>query len=192
MKLQSFTILFLVTITSFGQRARLMSDNTIQIDSVTICQFQTDWLNFYVFNFSAEGAIIFNEKDARYKEVSRAVWRYFPDLKIKIVYKLEDLPLHIQQREFEFDSLLSGEVGKQENMKSIPRNEVVTTDASLQELKSRLKLSGGFFLIGESLPIIGEIIIGSNPTSSTIRTALLLSRVGQIFKLVGAGALILD
>lgn len=192
MKLQFFVILFLATITSFGQHVRLMSDNSVQVDSITICEFQTDWKCFYVYNLSVEGATIFNEKDSRYKAVRRAVWRYFPGLKIKIVDKWDELPLDIQKKEFESAALLSGEVLYQEGIKSNLETGEGNNDSDKQELKLKMKLAGGFFLVGESLPIIGEIIIGSNPTTSTIRTALLLSRVGQIFKLVGAGAMILD
>lgn len=192
MKLKLITILFLVTITCFGQNVRLMSDNSVQVDSITICQFQTDWKRFYVYNLTVEGASIFNEKDYRYRAVRRAVWRYFPDLKIKIVNTWDELPIEIQKKEFESAALLSGEVLYQEDIKSNLETGDDNNDAAIQELKLKMKIAGGFFLVGESLPIIGQFVVESNPTTSTVRTALLLGRVGQVLKLIGAGALILD
>ncbi|NQW35198.1 MAG: hypothetical protein HQ470_05250 [Methylophilales bacterium] len=169
-----------------------MSDNSVQVDSITICQFQTDWKCFYVYNLSVEGASIFNEKDSRYKAVRRAVWRYFPGLKIKIVNKWDELPLDIQKKEFESAALFSGEVLYQEDIKSNLETGEDNNDAAIQELKLKMKIAGGFFLVGESLPIISQFVVESNPTTSTVRTALILGRVGQVLKLIGAGALILD
>ncbi len=170
---------------AIAQKVTLESGNLIAVDGESICQFATDSYSIYLFNLNQKGVDIFNSRGDTYKAVQATLRVYFSDLSVKVINKGDAWPKHLKEVPY---SMQDG--GNTAEVKS--NVGVVVKQDDLSGLKAKLKFSGGMILLGESIKLIGGVIVEENPTVQAINTYKTLDRIGSLLIIVGGGALIVN
>ena len=182
-----FFALFFVGLSqiAFAQKVTLESGNLIAVDGESICQFTTDSYSIYLFNFSQKGVDILNSRGETYKSVKGTLRVYFSDLSIKVINKGDAWPKHLRE--------VSNSMQDGANTSEVTSNVgVVVKQDDQSGLKVKLKFSGGMFLLGESIKLIGGLMVEENPTIEAINTYKTLDRIGSLLIIVGCGALMVN
>jgi hypothetical protein len=170
---------------AIAQKVTLESGNLIAVDGEAICQFATDSYSIYLFNLNQKGVDIFNSRGDTYKAVKATLTVYFSDLSVKVINKGDAWPKHLKEVP---NSMQDGG-----NTAEVNSNVgVVVKQDDLSGLKPKLKFSGGMILLGESIKLIGGVMVEENPTVQAINTYKTLDRIGGLLIIVGGGALIVN
>jgi hypothetical protein len=170
---------------AIAQKVTLESGNLIAVDGEAICQFATDSYSIYLFNLNQKGVDIFNSRGDTYKAVKATLTVYFSDLSVKVINKGDAWPKHLKEVP---NSMQDGG-----NTAEVNSNVgVVVKQDDLSGLKAKLKFSGGMILLGESIKLIGGVMVEENPTVQAINTYKTLDRIGSLLIIVGGGALIVN
>ena len=170
---------------AIAQKVTLESGNLIAVDGEAICQFATDSYSIYLFNLNQKGVDIFNSRGDTYKAVKATLTVYFSDLSVKVINKGDAWPKHLKEVP---NSMQDGG-----NTAEVNSNVgVVVKQDDLSGLKAKLKFSGGMILLGESIKLIGGVMVEENPTVQAINTYKTLDRIGGLLIIVGGGALIVN
>jgi|LauGreDrversion4_2_1035121.scaffolds.fasta_scaffold23096_3 hypothetical protein len=170
---------------AIAQKVTLESGNLVAVDGEAICQFATDSYSIYLFNLNQKGVDIFNSRGETYKAVKTTLRVYFSDLTVKVINKGDVWPKHLNEVPN----------GMQEGSNAVEVNSsvgVVVKQDELSGLKPKLKFSGGMILLGESIKLIGGVMVEENPTLDAINTYKTLDRIGSLLIILGAGALIVN
>ncbi len=182
-----FFALFFVGLSqiAIAQKVTLESGNLIAVDGEAICQFTTDSYSIYLFNFSQKGVDIFNSRGETYKSVKGTLRVYFSDLSIKVINTGDAWPKHLRE--------VPNSMQEGGNTSEVTSNVgVVVKQDDQSGLKAKLKFSGGMFLLGESIKLIGGVMVEENPTVEAINTYKTLDRIGSLLIIIGGGALIVN
>ena len=170
---------------AIAQKVTLESGNLIAVDGEAICQFATDSYSIYLFNLNQKGVDIFNARGDTYKAVKATLTVYFSDLSVKVINKGDAWPKHLKEVP---NSMQDGG-----NTAEVNSNVgVVVKQDDLSGLKAKLKFSGGMILLGESIKLIGGVMVEENPTVQAFNTYKTLDRIGSLLIIVGGGALIVN
>lgn len=170
---------------AIAQKVTLESGNLIAVDGEAICQFATDSYSIYLFNLNQKGVDIFNSRGDTYKAVKGTLTVYFSDLSVKVINKGDAWPKHLKEVP---NSMQDGG-----NTAEVNSNVgVVVKQDDLSGLKAKLKFSGGMILLGESIKLIGGVMVEENPTVQAFNTYKTLDRIGSLLIIVGGGALIVN
>jgi hypothetical protein len=170
---------------AIAQKVTLESGNLIAVDGEAICQFATDIYSIYLFNLNQKGVDIFNSRGDTYKAVKATLTVYFSDLSVKVINKGDAWPKHLKEVP---NSMQDGG-----NTAEVNSNVgVVVKQDDLSGLKAKLKFSGGMILLGESIKLIGGVMVEENPTVQAFNTYKTLDRIGSLLIIVGGGALIVN
>jgi hypothetical protein len=170
---------------AIAQKVTLESGNLIAVDGEAICQFATDSYSIYLFNLNQKGVDIFNFRGDTYKAVKATLTVYFSDLSVKVIHKGDAWPKHLKEVP---NSMQDGG-----NTAEVNSNVgVVVKQDDLSGLKAKLKFSGGMILLGESIKLIGGVMVEENPTVQAFNTYKTLDRIGSLLIIVGGGALIVN
>jgi hypothetical protein len=170
---------------AIAQKVTLESGNLIAVDGEAICQFATDSYSIYLFNLNQKGVDIFNSRGDTYKAVKATLTVYFSDLSVKVINKGDAWPKHLKEVP---NSMQDGG-----NTAEVNSNVgVVVKQDDLSGLKAKLKFSGGMILLGESIKLIGGVMVEENPTVQAFNTYKTLDRIGSLLIIVGGGALIVN
>lgn len=170
---------------SSAQKVTLESGNLIAVDGEAICQFTTDSYSIHLFNFSQKGVDIFNSRGETYKSVRRTLRVYFPDLSVKVINAGDAWPVHLIEVQNNMPAAVAS-VGVNSNV------GVVVNQAELSGLKGKLRFSGGMILLGESIKLIGGLMVEENPTIDALSTYKTMDRIGSLLIVIGGGALIVN
>jgi hypothetical protein len=170
---------------AIAQKVTLESGNLIAVDGEAICQFATDSYSIYLFNLNQKGVDIFNARGDTYKAVKATLTVYFSDLSVKVINKGDAWPKHLK----EVPNSMQDGVNTAEVNSNVG---VVVKQDDLSGLKAKLKFSGGMILLGESIKLIGGVMVEENPTVQAFNTYKTLDRIGSLLIIVGGGALIVN
>lgn len=178
-----------------AQKVTLEPGNIVAVDGEPICQYLADtippYYAIYLYNMNQKGELIVYSRDKAFKSVKSVLKKTFSDPEytsrpaVKIINSGDPWPLHL--RGVQNKVLLDDASGSADS-----KIDPIIHRGELSVLKRKLRFSGGMILIGESIKLIGGLMVEENPTIDALSTYKTLDRIGSLLIIIGGGALIVN